>query len=183
MKNTIKIHFALLLLLFTLAVSSCSVGNKDIPDPNGNISVDTSAAGFIITVRDTTDTKDSTYSVKILSDTSSIIGNRINNDTLEILGVDALTGTKHTVIFITYSSEPGSYPTDLTPVGINKAIFIYKTTINSVSQNYFMIHGNINITEKDTIAKVVKGNFDVNNKDADGVGKSVRSNFSLRYLD
>ena len=176
MKFVFKNFYSILLLAFVAMVSSCSVGNKVIPDPGGNIIVDTtgSLGSFNLIV-----TGDTSYVVNLLSDTSSAVGNFIVDDSLQVLGL----GTNTSVLFTTFKSEVGTYYVETSPPGITGGIFVLQEKIGSVVKRYFMIHGKIIITENDTVNKIVKGSFDVNNEFATGSPKLffLRANFVLRY--
>ena len=166
----------MLLFVFAVVMPSCKVGNKVIPDPTGNIPVDTTGTlgSFTMIV-----TGDTSFNVTMISDTSSTTGNFVVNDSLQILGLDA----NNVVAFSTAESVAGTYYTETAPPDITSAVFIYQVKIGTVVKRYFMPHGKIIITENDAVTGVVKGSFDVNNEFVTTADRTLflRANFVLRY--
>ncbi len=158
--NSSHKYYGLLLVIFIAALTSCSVGNKVIPDPGG------------ITGVDTTNTTLNTFTVFVTGDTSFIMNitsidslNTLEDDSLIIAGYE-LNGTALAGLFgfKTYGSSPGTYLTEQAPPGITQAEFGIVKTINGARRIYSMNHGSVTITEHDRTAKTVKGRFDVNNQ-------------------
>lgn len=175
MKINTKKYYTSLLIAFTVFIASCSVGNKVIPDPTGNIPVDPTATlgSFNLFV-----TGDTNYTATLLSDTSDAIGNFIVNDSLQVIATD---GT-NTLLFSTFDKVPEIYYTETAPPEITTALFIFQTKFAGVTRRFFMTHGNITITENDEENGVVKGSFDVNNEyTASDKILFLRANFILRY--
>lgn len=175
MKIKAKIYYSTLLFAIAVFISSCNVGNKVIPDPIGNIPVDTTATlgSFNLIV-----SGDTNYNASLTSDTSSTIGNFIVNDSIQILATD---GT-NTLLFSTFDKAPNIYYTETSPPEITSAIFIFQTKFGGITRRFFMTHGNITITENDETNGIIKGSFDVNNEftTSDKI-LFLRSNFVLRY--
>jgi hypothetical protein len=153
-------YYGVLFALFVAILTSCSVGNKVIPDPGGNANVDTS------------NTTLNSFKVFVSGDTSFIMNivtadslNTVKDDSLLVAGIE-LNGTALAGIFglKTYSSAVGTYLTEGAPPGITTAELGIVKTINGVRRIYGMNHGTITITEHDLTAKTVKGRFDVNNE-------------------
>ncbi len=175
MKISAKIYYTTLLFAFIVFIASCDVGNKEIPDPIGNIPVDTTASlgSFNLIV-----TGDTNYTATLLSDTSEAIGNFIVNDSLQVIGSD---GTS-TLLFSTFNKLPDIYYTETSPPEITSALFIFQTKFGGVIRRFLMTHGNITITDNDEINGIVKGSFDVNNEftPSDKI-LFLRANFILNY--
>lgn len=150
----------LLTLLFALIMSSCSVGNKFIPDPGGVTGVDTS------------NTTLNAFQVIVTGDTSFVMSiitadslNTISNDSLVVAGAEIVgTALSGIVGFKTYGTEPGTYLTEGAPPGITSAEFGILKTIRGARRIYPMNHGTVTITEHNLADKTVKGRFDVNNE-------------------
>lgn len=177
-----KFSFRYYILLFALTIAvltSCSVGNKIIPDPGGISGVDT------------TNTTLNTFNLIVTGDTSFVMTvisvdslNTLENDSLIMTGFE-LNGT--VVVgafgFKTYASAPGVYLTEGAPPGITAAEFGILKTIRGARRIYSMNHGSITITEHDVAAKTVKGKFDVNNEFnlTANIYMRCRGNFYLSY--
>jgi hypothetical protein len=176
MKISIKKYYLVLLLIVTAIISSCSVGNKVIPDPAGNIVVDTSGTLGSLTLIVTGDTS---FNVTLISDTSSAVGNFIVNDSLQIIGVE----TNSAILFSTADNVPGTYYTETAPPDITTAVFLFQLKVNGITKRYFMPHGKIIITENNTSTGIVRGSFDVNNEFVASADRTLflRANFILRY--
>lgn len=178
MKITFNKYYFVLILSIMAIISSCSVGNKVIPDPAGNISVDTTGilGSFNIIV-----TGDTSFTANLISDTSSVLGNFIVNDSIQIIG--STTDASSIIGFSTYNSAVGTYYLDMSPPEITSALFILQLKINGVKKRYYMIHGKIIITENDATTGIVKGSFDVNNEYMPTADKTlyIRAYFTLRY--
>ncbi|HQV78380.1 MAG TPA: hypothetical protein PLJ42_08855 [Chitinophagales bacterium] len=159
-------------------ITSCSVGNKIIPDPFGRIPVDTTASlgSFTLIV-----TGDTAFNTKIITDSTF---NTIKDDSLIIVGADNLTATNVLLYFGTLSSEPGTYYVETTPPGITSALFLARIKINGVFRSYLMTHGTIVIESNDISTNTIRGRFDVNNEFA-GADKTLfmRADFILNYKE
>lgn len=174
-----RIKYSIIVSVLLVAVlSACSVGNKVIPDPFGSIPVDTtgSLGNFTMIV-----TGDTAFNINILSDSTL---NQIKDDSLIVIGADALTNTKVLLYFGTLSSEPGTYYTETAPPGITSALFLARIKINGVFKSYLLQHGTIKIESKDVVNKIIKGRFDVNNENAGAdLTLYMRANFSITYKE
>src|SRR4051812_2743695 len=86
------------------ALTSCSVGNKNIPDPNGVGNVDTTGTigQFYLNV-----TGDTSYLLTILAVDTVYL------DSFIVAGEDATT--RDQLVFATKSSSPGIYYTEQAP--------------------------------------------------------------------
>jgi len=176
MKITFEKYYIVLMLALASIASSCSVGNKVIPDPTGNIPVDTSGTLGSLNIIVTGDTN---FNATLISDTSSTVGNFIVNDSIQIIGVE----TNAAILFSTFSSNVGTYYTETAPPELTSAVFLFQLKVNGITKRYFMPHGKIIITENNTSTGIVKGSFDVNNEyvaTADRI-LHIRANFVLRY--
>lgn len=172
-------YFLILLLGVMTTITSCSVGNKVIPDPAGNITVDTSGTlgSFNIIV-----TGDTNFTANLISDTTSnILGNYIFNDSIQIVGLS--TDGNSVIGFSTFSSGVGTYYTETAPPEMTSAAFLYQLKVNGVKKTYFMLHGKIIITENNTSTGTIRGSFDVNNEYVANADRTlfIRANFLLRY--
>lgn len=172
-------YYGFLFALLVAFISSCSVGNKEIPAPGGNIFVDTTGGtlgAFTVII-----SGDTTLNKTIYSDTTL---NLVRNDSLIVGGVDALTNTSVLVYFATASSEPGVYYIDPTAPAEPTAAFLARIKIGGAQKNYLMPHGKITILSKDITNKIIRGSFDVNN-DNTHVADTLymRANFSVQYKD
>ena len=176
MKVLFKKYYFILLLAWVSIIASCSVDNKIIPDPIGNISVDTTGTLGSLNIIVTGDTN---FNATLLSDTSSTVGNFIVNDSLQIIGVE----TNSAILFSTFSSSVGTYYTETAPPDLTSAFFIYQLKVNGVNRRYIMPHGKIIITENNTSNGTVRGSFDVNNEFVASADRTlfIRANFVLRY--
>ena len=172
-------YYIVLLTIVVAALTSCSVGNKFIPDPGGNIGVDT------------TNTTLNSFKVYVTGDTSFTMNittvdslNNVVDDSLIVTGYE-LTGSSLTGLFgfKTYSSDVGSYLTEGSPPGITAAEIGIVKTLNGVRKIYTMNHGTIIITLHDATAKIVKGHFDVNNQYGIGADRYLRAvgYFYIKY--
>ncbi len=153
-------YYSILFTFFIAILTSCSVGNKVIPDSAGNSDVDT------------TNTTLNSFKVYVTGDTSFVMTittvdsiNTLLDDSLIVSGFElngaALAGL---VGFKTYSSSADSYLVEGAPPGITQAEFGLIKTINGVRRLYTMNHGTVTITSHDFVTKTVKGRFDVNNE-------------------
>lgn len=177
MKIKSKIYFSILFFAIAIFVSSCDVGNKVIPNPNGNTTVDINPVLGSLNLIVTGDTS---YTATLLSDTSSLIGNAIVNDSLQILASD---GT-NTLFFTTFKDTIGTYYTETSPPEITSALFIFQTKFDGAIKRFLLGHGSIIITSNDRTNKTIKGSFDVNNEFSnDAKILNLKSNFLLRYQD
>ncbi|MCC6571722.1 MAG: hypothetical protein IT274_08875 [Chitinophagales bacterium] len=142
---------------------SCSVDNKSIPDPGGNIGVDTT--GTI-----------GTFFLNLTGDTSYLLTivavDTIVQDSLVVAGGDLTT--KDQVVFSTAKAEPGTYYTEQSPPGITGAVCVFRKRIPSGFRNYPMLRGKIVISSVDPVSGVVRGNLDVNNKYVPNADKYYR---------
>lgn len=153
-------YYAILLTLFAAIMTSCSVGNKDIPDPGGNSTVDT------------TNTTLNSFKVFVTGDTSFVMTvssidslNTLEDDSLVVAGYELNGRTVSGIVgFKTFASSPGTYITEGSPPGITTAEFGILKTIRGLRRIYSMNHGTVTITSHDVAAKTVKGRFDVNNQ-------------------
>jgi len=173
-------YYFLVVVLLAAVLTSCSVGNKDIPTPGGaNSGVDTS------------NTTLNSFQVIVTGDTSFIMNiftadslNSITDDSLVVAGAE-LNGTRLEGImgFKTFASAPGTYLTETAPPDLTKAEFGILRTIRGVRKIYSMNHGSIIITEHNTTEKTVKGRFDVNNEYniTAGIYLRCRGTFYIKY--
>ncbi|MFN8261684.1 MAG: hypothetical protein U0X41_12170 [Chitinophagales bacterium] len=172
-------HYMVLFAFLASVLTSCSVGNKDIPTPGGNSNVDTTSAAL------------NTFNMIVSGDTSFIMTitsidslNTLQDDSLLISGFE-FSGTSVVGIFgfKTYASNPDTYITEGSPPGIKTADFGILKTIRGVRKIYDMNHGTITITEHDVTAKTVKGKFDVNNEFnvTANIFLRCRGNFYIKY--
>lgn len=144
-------------------VSACSVDNKSIPDPGGNIVVDTTGTlgSFYVNV-----SGDTTYVLNIVaSDT-------VARDSFGVAGADLTT--RDEIVFATASPNPGVYYTEQSPPGITGAIFVFRKKIPQGYRNYPMLHGKVEITSLNGDTRVIRGNFDVNNQYVTTADKYLR---------
>lgn len=166
LKNFIVPFFLVLLS----AISACTVRNKPIPDPNGNIGVDTT--GNI-----------GTFFLNVTGDTSYLLTinavDTIINDSLLVIGADLTTQDQ--VIFTTASIDIDTFHTDLS-IPDKGAIFIFRKRNHSSYSNYPMLKGTIIITAVNTTTKVLRGKIDVNNEDVPGADKfyTIKGNFTAK---
>lgn len=172
-------YYILLFALIVTVLTSCSVGNKYIPDPGGGIGVDT------------TNTSLNSFKVYITGDTSFTMNittadslNTIIDDSLIVTGYE-ITGSSLTGLFgfKTFSSAEGSYLTEGSPPGITAAEIGIVKTLNGVRKIYTMNHGTITITLNDPSLKIIKGHFDVNNLYGIGADRYLRAvgYFFIKY--
>lgn len=170
--NRLSTYCFLFIAVIVAMTASCSVDNKTIPDPGGNIPVDTSgnAGAFYLNV-----SGDTTYRMTIFGTGS------LRNDSFIVLGAD--TTSKDQILFGTFKSEPGVYLTEQTPPSSTGAVFLYRKKEPTVYKNYLMVHGNITISSVDTTARLVRGSVNVNNIDVSGVDRfyTITGNFAIRY--
>lgn len=163
MKISIEYRLAFIALIITF-FAACSAGNKNIPTPGGGNNteiLDTSSAtlnSFKIIV-----TGDTFFTMSI---TSHDTLNKIVDDSLLASGFE-LSGTQLAGLagFKTFQSIPESYLTEMAPPSATQAEFGIFKTIRGLRKLYVMNHGQIVITQHDTVNKTVRGWLDVNNKD------------------
>ena len=178
MKSTSR-YYTVLFALIAAILTSCSVGNKVIPDPGGNSGVDN------------TNTALNTFNIIVSGDTSFIMSvtsidslNTLEDDSLVVSGFE-FSGTTVVGIFgfKTFASAPGVYLTEGAPPGITTAEFGILKTIRGARRIYSMNHGSVTITEHDVTAKTVKGSFDVNNEFniTANIFLRCRGNFYIKY--
>ncbi len=160
-----------LLVAIVAALSSCSVGNKDIPDPNGTGTVDTTGTigSFYLNV-----TGDTTYLLNILAVDTVVL------DSFVLAGADATT--RDQIVFATNSINPGIYYTEQAPPQLTTAYFIFRRRVPTGYRNYLMIHGSITITSFDVSTGVIRGKIDVNNQYLPNVDKTLflKGNFVMK---
>jgi hypothetical protein len=153
MNSTVKRYGFVLTGVIALLLSACSVDNKNIPDPGGNINVDTTGTigSFYLNV-----SGDTSYVLNIVAvDT-------VAQDSFGVAGADVTT--RDEILFSTAKAEPGIYYTEQSPPGITGAVFIFRKKISLGYRNYPMFHGKIELTSVNTTSGVVRGTIDVNNK-------------------
>jgi hypothetical protein len=154
-----------LLLLF--CISGCAPDNKGIPDPNDiNVFVN----NIVGTVTDTS----TTYSISMATVDS------LPNDTLISLGLDDITQDQ--ILFTVYQTAVGTFPIDLVPIGTAKGSLLFRKRVSSSYVNYLMTDGDIVISVVDTVARRIKGTFDVNNIGASAGNEfTIRADFNVKY--
>ncbi len=141
-----------LLVAIVAALSSCKVGNKDIPDPTGtNVDTTGTVGNFYLNV-----TGDTSYLLNILAvDT-------VHLDSFVVAGEDATT--RDQLVFATKRADPGIYYTEQAPPQITGAYFIFRKRLPTGYKNYLMTHGSITITSLDASTGIIRGRIDVNNQ-------------------
>jgi hypothetical protein len=154
-------------LIILLSIAGCAPANKDIPNPDDiNVFVN----NIVGTITDTS----TIYS------TSMTTVDSLPNDTLICLGQDAVTQDQ--ILFSVYQAEVGTFPIDLVPPGTAKGSLLYRKKKPSGYSNYLMIDGDIVISVVDTVAKRIKGSFDVNNIGAiTDMEYTIRADFNVKY--
>ena len=167
-----KKYSFILLIAFLAIISACSVDNKSIPDPGGNIGVDTTGTlgTFYLNL-----TGDSSYLLTIVAvDT-------INQDSFAVAGADFTR--RDEIVFSTAQAVPGTYYTEQSPPGITTAVFIFRKRLSTGYRNYPMFHGKIVISSVDLTTKIIRGSIDVNNQyitTADHL-YYLKGNFVMKY--
>jgi hypothetical protein len=162
----------ILLSTLVLIISACSVDNKSIPNPGGNIGVDTTAGT-------------GTFYMNVTGDTSFVLTvvavDTIIQDSLGVIGADLTT--KDEIIFTTGKAEPGIYYVEQSPPGITGAVFIFRKKVSSGYKIYPMLHGQIVISSIDFSTGIVTGSFDVNNKYVTTADRlyQMKANFVLKF--
>jgi hypothetical protein len=159
------VYFLLFFILFS--ITGCAPANKDIPDSNDiNVFVN----NIVGTVTDTS----STYSISMATVDS------LPNDTLISLGLDDVTQDQ--ILFSVYQTAVGTFPIDLLPIGTAQGSLLFRKRISSSYVNYLMTDGDIVISVVDTVARRIKGTFDVNNIGA-GAGNefTIQADFNVKY--
>jgi len=163
MKISVKYKFAFIALILTL-LAACSAGNKNIPTPGG---------GNNNEVLDTSSITLNSFNIVVTGDTSFVMSvtshdtmNKIVDDSLMVSGFE-LSGAQLVGLagFKTFQSIPGTYLTEMAPPSATQAEFGIFKVIRGQRKLYGMNHGQIVITQHDTVNKLVRGWFDVNNKD------------------
>lgn len=171
MYTSLKNCLIVLSLVIIAGISSCTVGNKVIPDPGGGGIVDTT--GTI-----------GTFYLNLTGDTSYLLTvvavDTIVEDSLVVIGGDLTI--KDQVLFSIAKAEVGTYYTEQSPPGITGAVFIYRKRVITGYKNYAMLHGKIVITSVDIVTGVIKGSIDVNNEYVAGADKyyRLRGNFMIK---
>lgn len=164
MKNSFVYIF--IAICFILAgISSCSVGNKEIPDPTGNQIVDTSGM--------------STINFDVSGDTSYSLQLKVYIDTV-INGALLVSGTDYTtkdsVTFATLKDSVGTYLPTL-PSGL----FVFSKKEASGHVRYPLTQGSISITQRDTSTRIYQGVINVNNNSTAGVPHyTISGNFIVK---
>lgn len=172
MFSFIKKYSYAFVLLISIGIAACSVDNKAIPDPGGNVIVDTSGNSGVFYLDISGDTA---YRMTIIGAAS------ISNDSFIVLGADSTTLDQ--VLFGTISITPGVYLTEQDPPSTTGALFLFRKKELTIYKNYLMVHGNITISSVDTTSKIVRGSVDVNNTDVSGIDKHyiIQGNFAIKY--
>ncbi len=171
MELTAKQYSFFLTALISLVLFSCSVDNKNIPDPGGNLFVDTTGTlgSFYLNV-----SGDTSYTLNIIAVDTVVL------DSLGVAGADPVS--RDQIIFNTAKAEVGTYYTEQSPPGITGAIFLFRKKIPTGFKVYPMLHGKIVISSVDLNTKIISGSIDVNNEyvaSADRLYR-LRGNFSLK---
>lgn len=155
-------------------ISSCSVDNKTIPDPDGGIIVDTTGTlgTFIFNV-----SGDTSYQLTVVAVDTLV------QDSLLVAGADVTI--RDQIVFSTAKAEPGTYYTEQAPPGITGGAFLFRKRLATGFRNYPMLHGKIIINSVNTSSGVVTGSIDVNNEwvtTADHLYR-IRGNFTININD
>lgn len=152
-------------------LSACSVDNKNIPDPGGNIGVDTTGTigSFYLNV-----SGDTSYILNIVATDT------VAQDSFGVAGADL--STRDEIVFTTAKADVGTYYTEQSPPGITGSLFIFRKKIPTGYRNYPMFHGKIEITSINSNSGVIRGTIDVNNKYVTTADKYIRltGNFALK---
>lgn len=150
-----------------LSITACAPENKSIPDPNDINSFVNNIYG---TVTDT---------ATIVS-ISMATADTIAGDTLVSLGIDE--ASQDQILFSVYQTAVGTYPIDLVPPGTAQGSLLYRKKKTSGYTNYIMIDGDITIAVVDTVARRIKGSFNVNNIGAITDREfTVKADFNVKY--
>lgn len=159
------LFYALLFGVFSIILAtSCSVGNKNIPLPNGlngdSVMIDTSSA--LINKFQVVVTGDTSFIMSVSAPDSliSIKDDSVGVGALELNGavLEGFFGFK------TFASAPGEYPTETAPPGATKAESVIIKLLKGSRRPLFMNHGKVVITEHDLSTKTIRGYLDVNNQ-------------------
>jgi hypothetical protein len=169
--RTVLKNFSVVFVLSMIAgISACTVGNKAIPDPNGNIGVDTSGniGTFFLNV-----TGDTSYLLTVVA------ADTVINDSLLIIGADLTTQDQ--VIFTTASTAIDTFYADQSVPG-KGTVFVFRKRNPASYSNYAMLKGTVIITAVNTTTKVLRGKIDVNNEGVPGADKTyyLKGNFTAK---
>ncbi len=164
MKNSFVYIFIAICITFA-GISSCSVGNKEIPNPTGNQIVDTSGM--------------STINLDVSGDTSYSLHLKIYADTV-VNSVLLVSGTDYTtqdsITFATLKDTVGVYIPNL-PNGL----FVFSKKQTSGHVRYPLTQGSISITQRDTSTRIYQGVINVNNNNISGQPHyTVSGNFVVK---
>ena len=166
-----KKYCFILFLTVIAMLSGCSVDNKNIPEPGGNINVDTSGTLGIFYLNVT---GDSSYLLTVIAVDTVV------QDSLVVLGADA--AIRDEIVFSTSKAVVGTYYTEQSPPGITGGYFLFRKKIASGYKNYLMLHGKIVIASIDASSGVIRGSIDVNNEYVTTADKlyKLKGNFQIK---
>lgn len=179
----LKKYFYIFAFGIVAILSSCSAGNKEIPDLFDITKID--STNDILSIFNVYGVGDTSFTMTVSSLDSLAPGfvNSVKDDSIKIVGIQT-TGTSLTgngIYITTYSTAPGVYSPDTTTgLPATAGVLIAKLTTGNF---YVMNKGYVRISEVNTTEKTIRGDLDVNNSgNVSGKKFRVKAYFYVKYI-